>query len=258
MSIQEQKVRRQQVQSQINKLEKQLTHFPPGHIICIQNGKYIKMQHILDGKPTTISTKNQEFAKKLMQKKYLDACLHDLNAEKKAIDSYIQQYQHYTSKVDQLLQKPAYEKMLNASMKPMSQELADWAAEPFETNPSHPEQLRHSCMSGHIVRSKSEALIDQSLYTHQIPFRYECQLKLGEVTVFPDFTVRHPQSGEFFIWEHFGKIDTPSYAQNAFQKMQLYTASGYIPTINLITTYETKDHPLTAKKIEDIVQQYFL
>ena len=72
MSIQEQNVRKQQVQSQINKLEKQLTHFPPGHIICIQNGKYIKMQHILDGKPTTISTKNQEFAKKLMQKKYLD------------------------------------------------------------------------------------------------------------------------------------------------------------------------------------------
>ena len=76
--------------------------------------------------------------------------------------------------------------------------------------------------------------------------------------MFPDFTVRHPQSGEFYIWEHFGKIDIPSYAQNSFQKMQLYTSSGYIPTINLITTYETKEHPLTAKKIEDIVQQYFL
>lgn len=90
MSIQELIVRRQQVQSQIDKIEKQLTHFPKGHIICIQNGKYIKMQYVLDGKPTTISTKNQEFAKKLMQKKYLDACLQDLITEKKAIDSYIQ------------------------------------------------------------------------------------------------------------------------------------------------------------------------
>ncbi len=258
MSLQEQKIRKQQIQSQISKLEKQLTHFPKGHLICIQNGKYIKMQHILDGKPTTISTKNREFASQLMQKKYLDACLQDLNTEKKAIDAYLKQYQNYSAKVDQLLQKPAYKKMLSSSMKPLSQELSDWAEESFETNPSHSDQLRYPCLSGHVVRSKSEVLIDQTLYFHQIPFRYECQLKLGEVTLYPDFTIRHLHSGELFVWEHFGKIDIPSYAQNAFQKMQLYTAFGYIPTINLITTFETKDHPLTAKIIENVIQQYFL
>lgn len=258
MTKQEAKIRREQIKSQISKLEKQLSQFPKGHIICIQNGKYIKMQHVLGDNITTISTKNRELAGTLMQKKYQEACLQDLYAEQRALEAFLKKYEHYTSKVEYLLQKPAYKKMLISAMKPLSQELADWASEPYVKNPSYPEQLRHPCFSGHVVRSKSEVLIDQALFSHQIPFRYECQLKLGEVTVFPDFTLRHPQTGEFFIWEHFGKMDVSSYAQNAFQKMQLYAICGYIPTINLITTFETKEHPLTFKEIEDIIQKYFL
>lgn len=82
-------------------------------------------------------------------------------------------------------------------------------------NPVHPEHLKHPCLSGHLVRSKSELLIDQALFTHQIPFRYECALKLNDLTLYPDFTIRHPETGQFFYWEHFGMMDSPTYSQNA-------------------------------------------
>lgn len=258
MSVQELQFQRDSILSQIAELEEQLSRFPDGHLVCMKNGKYIKMQHVMNGKTTVIPKKHQDFARILAEKKYLEARLQDLYTEKEALDSYLRHYHHYVSKAASLIKKPAYRELLYSSIKPAEQKLAEWADEAFESNPSHPEQLRHPCLSGHMVRSKSEVLIDQALFTHQIPFRYECMMKLGEITVYPDFTLRHPKSGDLFIWEHFGKMDYAPYAQNAFQKMQLYNSYGYIPTINLIATFETMEHPLTTKNIEDVIRQYFL
>ena len=205
-----------------------------------------------------IPRKNLDFARKLAHKKLLTAQLEDLLHEENAVNDFLKHYQNHISKTEKLLSKPAYQELIFSSFHPASYKLAEWASSSYEHNSSHPEQLRHPCFSGHMVRSKSEVLIDQSLFTHQIPFRYEYALKLGDLTFFPDFTIRHPQSGEYFYWEHFGLMDHPAYSQNAFQKLQIYSAHGYIPTINLITTFETKEHPLNIETIENIIRQFFL
>ena len=96
------------------------------------------------------------------------------------------------------------------------------------------------------------------LYKNKIPFRYECGLKLGDFTYYPDFTIRHPQTGETYYWEHFGKMDDESYSKNVFSKLQHYTSHGIVPTIQLITTYETKNNPFTINNAEKIVTDYFL
>ena len=129
---------------------------------------------------------------------------------------------------------------------------------PFEHNEKNPEQLIHKTISGNFVRSKSEAFIAMLLHINRIPFRYECALQLGETTIFPDFTIRHPETGQIYYWEHFGLMDNPAYCKNAFSKLQLYVSGGIIPTIHLITTYETLENPLSSELVENIVQQYFL
>lgn len=53
-------------------------------------------------------------------------------------------------------------------------------------------------------------------------------------------------------------MDKRNYVHNAFTRLEIYTDHGIIPAINLITTYETKDHPLSMKSIEKIVGEYFL
>ena len=78
------------------------------------------------------------------------------------------------------------------------------------------------------------------------------------MTFYPDFTIRHPKTGEIIYWEHFGLMDDPSYYQKTFSKLQLYASYGIIPSINLITTYETQEHPLSADIVEKIVKHYFL
>lgn len=258
MLYQELLTRKKTLDEQIQKLQQKLTLYPDGHLICVKNGKYVKNIHAKNGTNTYIPKKDFSFAKTLAEKKYLSASLEDLLKEQNAIAAFLKHYYHYTSKVQSLMENPVYREVITSSIKPLSDELASWACAVYDKNSSHPEQLRHSCFSGHSVRSKSEALIDQALFFHQIPFRYECVLKLDDLTFYPDFTIRHPETGQFIYWEHFGLMDSPSYSQSAFQKLQIYSSHGYIPTINLITSYETRNHPLTTEKIENLIQQYFL
>ena len=96
------------------------------------------------------------------------------------------------------------------------------------------------------------------LYTRKIPYRYECILHLGDSILYPDFTIMHPRTYKLYYWEHFGLMDNADYMQTAFSKLQLYGSHGIIPSIQLITTYETKDHPLSSEDIEKIIEYYFL
>ena len=100
-------------------------------------------------------------------------------------------------------------------------------------------------------------MIAMLLHLNAIPYRYECALSLGGVTLFPDFTIRHPGTGALYYWEHFGLMDDPAYAKNAGSKLSLYAANGIIPSVHLITTYETKAYPLNAG-IEHLISYYFL
>lgn len=109
-----------------------------------------------------------------------------------------------------------------------------------------------------MVRSKSEALIAMSLYSHNIPFRYEAALQIGAGIIYPDFTIRHPASGKIIYWEHFGLMDDSSYRQRTVSKLQFYISHGYIPNIHLITTYETRENPLGTDEIERIIAAQFL
>ena len=56
----------------------------------------------------------------------------------------------------------------------------------------------------------------------------------------------------------FGMMDNPRYVKNTGEKLQLYMTHEIIPSINLITTYETIKKPLSYKDVEKIVEEYFL
>lgn len=138
-----------------------------------------------------------------------------------------------------------------------SEEQKKWCRAPYERNVKYPEKLVHQSSSGNYVRSKSECLIDTILYMKQIPFRYECALQLGEITVYPDFTILHPRTGKVYYWEHFGMMDKAEYAQKAFAKQNQYAMHGIIPSHQLIVTYETSEKPLASNEIEQIIEKYF-
>lgn len=117
-----------------------------------------------------------------------------------------------------------------------------------------------------IPRKSEQLLINDSeiqnlLQSHFTPISSELSdwlhASFKSNPVHPDFTIRHPQTGEFYYWEHFGKMDDPKYAKNTLLKLNLYIENHIIPSINLITTYETQNHPLALKQIKTTISQYF-
>lgn len=249
----------QKLEKQIASLQEKLKSFPDGKLICTHNGKYHKW-YCSDGKRKIyIPKKERRLAEKLAIKNYYSLQLQNLFQEKLAIDSYLNHHDQNASLTEhQFLSTSGYKELIQPIFTSQSQELLDWMKSPYEKNDRHPEQLIHKTQAGTFVRSKSESLIAMSLYKNKIPFRYECTLRLGEIAIFPDFTIRHPKTGELFYWEHFGLMDDSGYCKNVNFKHQLYIANGIIPTIQLITTYETKDSPLDVELVEKIVEHYFL
>lgn len=156
------------------------------------------------------------------------------------------------------MSNPEFCNLLFDHFKPIRQDLLEWTQEPYEQNELYSEKLIHKVCAGLKVRSKAEAMIATSLHKHKIPFRYECKLQLGEQIFYPDFTIRHPDTGEYYYWEHLGLISDLSYCQKAFSKIQTYILHDISPAHNLILTFEDKDHPLDAELIEKIIARYFL
>lgn len=249
---------RKELEAKIKELRLMLKNFPDGKIFCAKNGKYYKW-YLTDGKTQTyLPKKKRALAEKLAAKKYLTLLLEDFLHEKKAIDFYLRHHNSQGSKAEKLLfQTPEYKDLLKPYFKPLSQELSEWSASPYDSNTKFQEQLTHKTFSGGYVRSKSEVLIDAVLKSYKIPFRYEAALQLGDTVLYPDFTIRHPKTGKFFYWEHFGLMDDKGYIQNMASKLRLYSLHGITPTIQLITTYETQAVPLSMEMVEKIVRHYF-
>ena len=192
-------------------------------------------------------------------KKYLSLQLKNLLHEKTALDFYLRHHDSNAYQAEQsLVNSLEYKDLLSPVFTPLSEELQNWMNESYEKNDKHPENLIHHTYSGNYVRSKSEALIDMFLHKNKIPFRYECALRMNEVLLFPDFTIRHPKTGDTYYWEHFGMMDNPAYVKNVLSKLQCYISDGIIPSIQLITTYETKENPLVPETVEKTVEHYFL
>lgn len=249
---------RQRLEQEITSIQNKIRELPDGKLICTHNRNYIKWFQSDGHTCTYIPKRNRKLAEQLAIKKYLSLQAEDLLHEQKAIDFYLRH--HITDNhAQQLLSDDSgYSELLSPFFTPSSQEHQNWMNSPYKHNENYPEQLIHKTSSGILVRSKSEAIIAMLLHIYKIPFRYECALQLGDATIFPDFTILHPQTGQIFYWEHFGIMDNPTYQRNAFSKLELYASNGIYPSLQLITTYETKDHPLDSGIVETMTKHYFL
>ena len=242
---------------QIQFIESQLKGFPEGKLICKKNEKRYKWYHDIDGRKIYIPKHDQKFAESLAAKKYLMLLHEDLLHEQKAIEYYLRHHKQKES--DKMLtEMSGYQKLLEPYFAPLSKELDEWMNSPYEQNNKYNENLKHKTTTGKLVRSKAEALIEMTLRKYRIPFRYECALKLGDVTFYPDFTLRHPKTGEEYYWEHFGKMDDGKYARGTGGKIQMYIANGIVPGDKLVATYETKKRPLSPETVENVIKEYFL
>ena len=186
----------EKLQQQIASLQEQLADSPAGKLICCHHNNHFKWYRSDGHTKEYIPKSNQQLAQKLAEKKYMSSALKHLSIQKKALDSYLKHYDLNMNEQNKLLNEmPGYSTLLRSYFTTSSSGFQEWRDSPYEHNPRHPENLIHKTSSGTLVRSKSEAMIDHFLYTHKIPFRYECALYLNDLILYPDFTILHPDTG---------------------------------------------------------------
>lgn len=249
---------RERLEKRIFEAKQELKGLPDGKLLVARNGKGYRWYQSDGHTQMYLPRKERALAEQLAIKRYLLSRIKEMEHEKSAIEFYLRHHND-SSKVEQMINDSSeYRELLRPYFKPVSEVLEEWQNAPYNSNVKYPEQLLHKASSGKMVRSKSELLIDNSLYINRIPFRYECELQLGVTIIYPDFTIRHPKTGEVYYWEHFGRMDDTNYCKNVCSKLQLYTLHGIIPSINLITTYETQKNPLDIGMVNEIIEKYFL
>ncbi len=250
--------RAQVLEKEIRDLESQLKRCPEGKLVCYSYSKKGTVYHswrkeiIVDNKKKRIylPKENDEEAKSLAKKNFLTRLLHDKKNELAAVQAYLSRRRpnQYEKMLDQ--DSPYRELLINAG---------DWEYQPYEKSNDHPEHLLVKAPKNELVRSKSEAMIAQALFNHQIPYRYEYIHDFGGYPTASDFTILHPKTNEEHIWEHFGLADDPKYINgNIAVKIPRYLMNGYLPGHNFIMTFEDEKHPLSYQDIEEIIQKYFL
>lgn len=249
----------QRLERKIKNIESQIHSLPEGKLLITRNKKYFTWFYSKPKSITHLSRKQRHLAEQLATKKYLSSLLEDLSHEKEAAKLYLHYLDSHPCQSDEFLTTSSpYKELLASSFIPLSEELQNWCKMQYNKNPSHPEHLVHKTCSGYMVRSKSEVMIDTLLYKNNIPFHYEAPLTLNHTCIYPDFTIRHPRTGETFYWEHFGLLDDSTYRASMIKKLQQYTDNGIYPSIQLICTFETQNHPLCASDIEQLIEKYFL
>ena len=244
--------------TQIEQIQTKLQQLPPGKLLCVQNGRYIKWYKSNGSAPIYIPKKQAGLAESLALRKYYTFKLEELTSELSLLDQHLEGLQHISQNSELLLNHPSYLELLKPNLTSYSQTVQNWITDSYQRNTKNPEHLIHKTISGHLVRSKSEVMIANCLSLNNIPYRYECALTLGDTLVFPDFTIMHPASHQIFYWEHFGRMDEPFYCEQTYNKLKLYGHHHIIPTIQLIATYETRLSPIDSENVLQLIREFFL
>ena len=219
--IQNLDTRLNKLQTQCDYLRRKISAFPEGELSIQKNGSYQRWIIRKEEQSVYCPKSNRSLAEIMALKKYYSLLLLEAEEEFSLLSSYkkissSQSRSRKLSSSDLLEESSPYYELLQSHFAkdklPVS--IQKWCAESYETNSSHPENLIHTTLAGHKVRSKSEVIIANLLYTNHIPYRYEAALALNELTVYPDFTILHPTTQQFFYWEHFGMMDKNNYCED--------------------------------------------
>lgn len=138
--------------------------------------------------------------------------------------------------------------------------IKDWLDSDYERARYNPKSHIHETCYGDLVRSKSEVIIANALYSFDIPFHYEEKFKYPSENgdwYYPDFTIILPD-GSKLIWEHFGLLKELGYCVKNAYKLHTYQQNNYVIGKNIIITQDDNKGNCSSAQIYDIIKEQIL
>lgn len=254
------KTREIQLQNLKKEIEKSLKKAPKGSLRICKSKNRTQFYHRTNPKDFSgkyIPKKNHILAKNLAQKDYNQKLLVSIKKELFSIQKYLQTFPELNAEEIVFSLHPERQKLIIPVYESDDIFVENWNAVQYEGKFFNDYSPEYFTTKGERVRSKSEIIIADTLENNGIPYRYEYPLYLKNFgQIYPDFTVLNVRTRKEFVWEHFGMMDDPIYAENAIQKIATYEQNGFFPGINLLLTYETKNNPINQKSIPLLIQAF--
>ena len=205
---------------------------------------------------TYIPKKNIALAQTLAQKDYERKVLRSIEQEVKAIEKYLSSISKTTAEDVYESLHVERQKLIHPIRETDEQFVRSWEEFAFQGNEIEESVPVLLTEKGERVRSKSEMIIADLLYSEGIPYRYEYPLYLdGYGKVYPDFTILNIPKRKEMYWEHLGMMDDTNYVEKALRKIACYEKSGIVIGDNLILTWETKNIPISRGIIRTQIER---
>lgn len=243
-----------------DKLEKRLKTYPEGKLHIVRSGSRVQYYLRTDSKDksgTYLSKKEDKKIRTYLQKKYDEATIKQINSE-------IKNLEHILKRVNSDLRKnySDYPQEIKQYIVPVdvSDEdyIKEWLSIPYARKSILEDLPVYFTDRGERVRSKSELNIANMLNKMNVPYKYECPIRLSNGKIIhPDFTVLDVKKRREIYWEHRGMMDDRMYLKHAIERVKEYGKSGIYVGDNLLLTEETSTLPLGTNEIERLIRHFF-
>lgn len=202
--------------------------------------------------------KDWGIAAKIAQRDYDEKTVNKAKKRIEAIDEFLLKYKENCLK-DMYDKTNIYRRnMIDVKIISDKEFIRRWQTVEYKGKPIDDVMGQIITNRGERVRSKSEKIIADKLYSLGIPYRYEYPLRLCDNTVvYPDFTIlKIPERKEVYL-EHFGMMDSEEYVKTMVKKLRLYEKNGMVLGVSIFFTQETRDYPLNTKALTKMLTQVF-
>ena len=255
------KTRRQELHQLLNKKLRALKNAPEGPLRVAQAHGRRKLQyyHVTtpgDTRGTYIPHKQLQLARSLAQKQYDQKLIKILRHQIAAIEGLLAAAGPQIPALFET-QCRARRLLLTPATLPDEHYAEIWRAVKWHPLPFAADSPEYFTARGERVRSKSEVIIADTLNRHKIPYRYEFPLELKNGDIYhPDFLCLNLRTRQEYIWEHFGMMDSPDYAERTVKKLNIFGDNKIFTGKNLIITMESKKIGLKTMQIERLINEF--
>lgn len=236
---------------------KTLAKMPPENLITLKKDNHYEYYFRIGKKQKYLNISQIKTIETLATKKYLKNFIRYAQNEIKALEAYKKVKDLSIPTPSQFLSMhPELSTFLNKKIFKGSKDIVEWATSEYNQNDYYPDGLKIRSAQGHLVRSKSECIIADALFSEGITYRYEEAININGITYHPDFKIIKA-NGEIIIWEHLGMMDIEEYTLKNIQKIADYIKAGYIPGVNLILTSDEKSGQIIDSfKVHKLIEAY--
>ena len=240
------------------KAEEKIKAYPEGRIKVKHREKGTCYYECLNNDDDKyIHKDNTQMIIDLMQKNYLEKVVKSTRKEIAALNSFLKAYPDCIAEdiYDQLT--PERQKWVKPIIPTDEQFVAEWQNRPYTPKPFKKGTPYFETLRGERVRSKSEVIIADRLYTSGIPYKYECPLIIGDEVIYPDFTILRVSDRKILYLEHNGKVGDQEYGDDMVDRINKYSLAGIMQNDKLYFTFESANRPLDVRTLDKMINEVF-